>query len=169
MTLFIAQLQFILYNWRRWMMFHPKHVWLNNMNFKNIVWFIKAILLYMHLSIWTSICLSICLFIRVFIHSFIYLSVCLSFLPYTIYYSISSQLVSQSFSDIHSFIHSIPGFLHSVIYVVICLVIHWLDGCIHDSSCICSFDIFLGYLGHNFFLASNIFIFTQFFMIVMHI
>ena len=24
-------------------MFHPKHVWLNNMNFKNIVWFIKAI------------------------------------------------------------------------------------------------------------------------------
>ena len=42
MTLFIAQLHFILYNWR-WMMFHPKHVWLNNMNFKNIVWFIKAI------------------------------------------------------------------------------------------------------------------------------
>ena len=32
-----------LYNWR-WMMFHPKHVWLNNMNFKNIVWFIKAFL-----------------------------------------------------------------------------------------------------------------------------
>ena len=24
-------------------MFHPKHVWLNNMNCKNIVWFIKAI------------------------------------------------------------------------------------------------------------------------------
>ena len=42
MTLFIAQLHFILYKWR-WMMFHPKHVWLNNMNFKNIVWFIKAI------------------------------------------------------------------------------------------------------------------------------
>ena len=44
MTLFIAQLHFILYNWG-WMMFHPKHVWLNNMNFKNIVWFIKAIII----------------------------------------------------------------------------------------------------------------------------
>ena len=31
-----------LVHWR-WMMVHPKHVWLNNMNFKNIVWFIKAI------------------------------------------------------------------------------------------------------------------------------
>ena len=45
MTLFITQLHFILYNWR-WMMFQPKHVWLNNMNFKNIVWFIKAIYYY---------------------------------------------------------------------------------------------------------------------------